>query len=198
MKSPAQPARPSSPFRFALALAAALAPLAACDAGAPLRSAADRPIGRWEAHAVDVFDDDIEAAALQLELDAPASARSDAFLRERAQTADFVGRVRVQTVTVDKIGDDVSYHLVVKAIGAPLAASRIADIDFELNIKPTGRAYPLVKLAEASLRGKTFIGFVQRYATADGDPEVHFHLAADKPDVAAAVKEAVALTELSY
>lgn len=188
--------RKTSASRLVLALALALVPASGCDAGWSARTAADRPLGRWEARASELFDDNIDPAALGLSLEG-ANPRADALLRERAQTADFVGRVRVQTVTVDKVGDDTSYHLVIQAVGAPLATSRIADVDFELNIKPASRAYPIAKAFDSRLRGQTFVGFVQRYASVDGEPEVHFHLAPDTPEIAAAVKEAVALAELS-
>ncbi len=182
--------------RCVLAVLLAVAPAVGCDAGWSARTPADRPLVRWEARAVDLFDDDIDPAALGLSLDA-SSARSDPLLRERAQTADFVGRVRVQTVTVDKIGDDVSFHLVIQAQLPALATPRVRDTSFELNIKPQARGYALAKAFDSRLRGLTFVAFVQRYASTDGEPELHFHLSADTPELAAAVKEAVMIAELS-
>lgn len=170
--------------------------LAGCTPLGAARTAADRPLAPWEARGQELFDDNIDASALGLSMDG-ASPRSDPFLRERAQTADVVGRVRVQTVTVDKIGEDLSFHLVIQALPPLLATPRLPDTSFELNIKPQSRGYALAKAFDSRLRGLTFVGFVQRFAGPDGDPEVHFHLSPDTAEVAAAVKEAVALAELS-
>ena len=198
MKSPSLPVSVRRlPPRFVLALLLALVPTLGCDAGWNARTAADRPLGLRDAHAVELFDDDIDPASVGASLDT-ASPRSDVHLRERAQTADFVGRARVTTVNVEKIGDDVSYHLVIQAVGAPLATSRTADIDFELTIRPSTRAYPLAKTVDSRLRGMSFVAFIRRYSTAEGEAELHFHLSPDTPEMAAAVKEAVALAELSH
>lgn len=186
----------ASALVFALGVAVVTASTLGCEPGASARSAADRPLGGWEGHAVDVFDDNIDAAALGLSLDSNG-AGGDALLRERAQMSDFVGSVRVQTVTVDKVSDAVSFHLVIRATAPPLAAPRVADTSFELRIRPNSPAYGLAKSFDSRLRGLAFIAFVRRYASADGEPEVHFHLSGDSPEVAAAVKEAVVLSELS-
>lgn len=198
--------RPGAAFRFVsvrvsalvfgLGVAVAAVSTLGCELGGSARSAADRPLGRWEGHEVEVFDDNIDAAALGLSLDG-TGARGDPLLRERAQMSDFVGRVRVQTVTVDKVSDSVSFHLVIQATAPPLATPRVADTSFELRIRPSSAAYGLAKSFDSRLRGLAFIAFVRRYASADGEPELHFHLSGDSPEVAAAVKEAVALSELS-
>lgn len=150
----------------------------------------------WQGTAADLFDDNIDPAAVGLSMEGP-SPRSDRFLRARAQTADVVARVRVNTVTVDSVGDDTTYHLGVQ-VGVPtLTKPRIEDRSFELVIRPGGRSYGVAKAFDARLRGMTFVGFIGRFATADGEPEIHWHLSADTAEVAAAVKEAVALGEVS-
>jgi hypothetical protein len=126
-----------------------------------------------------------------------ASARTDAFLRERAQTAELVSRVRVQTVTVDSIGDQNTYHLIVEAAVPPLVETKYPERQLELIIRPTSPAYGIAKAFDARLRGATFIGFFQRFASSDGEVELHWHLSPDTAEVVTAVKEAVALRELS-
>jgi hypothetical protein len=150
----------------------------------------------WEARAKDVFDDNIDPAAVGLTMDA-SSSRTDPFLRERAQTAELVARFRVSTVTVDTFGSDVSYHLGLQVIPPPFIEPKLSESSFELYIRPTGRAYAIVKAFDARLRGSSFIGFIHRFAGEGGEPEIHWHLSPDSAEVAAAVKEALALAELS-
>jgi hypothetical protein len=151
---------------------------------------------RWEGHMRELFDDNIDPAAVGLSMEGP-SPRSDPFLRERAQTSEVAARVRVQTVTVDSVGDQVSYHLGLQ-VGVPtLTEAKIPDRNFELSIRPTSGAFGIAKAFDARLRGATFIGFIQRFASEGGETEIHWHLSADTAEVAAAVKEAVALRELS-
>jgi hypothetical protein len=144
----------------------------------------------------EVFDDGIDPAAVGLSMEGP-SPKADPFLRERAQTADIVARVKVTTVTVDSIGEETMYHLVVLVGVPPLATPRIPDPTFELLIRPSSRAFGIARAFDARLQGLTFVGFIQRFAGADGEPELHWHLSADTEEVVAAVRDAVALAELS-
>jgi hypothetical protein len=151
---------------------------------------------RWEGHAQELFDDNIDPAAVGLAMEGP-SPRADPFLRERAQTAAVTARVRVQTVTVDSIGDQKTYHLGLQVGFPTLAIAKVPDKSFEVSIKPTSKAFGIAKAFDARLRGSTFIGFIGQFQGEDGEVEVHFHLAPDTADVASAVKEAVALQELN-
>lgn len=180
-----------------VALGALTAPLVGCgpaqDATTP---ASIDGLPRWEGRAREVFDDGIDAAAVGLSMDGPAP-RSDPFLRERAQTAEVVSEVRVTTVTVDSIGDERTYHLGVRVAPTPLATPKIPDQAFELLIRPQSRAFGIARAFDARLQGVTFVGFIRRFAGQDGEPEVHWHLSPDTPEVVAAVKDVVALAELS-
>jgi hypothetical protein len=150
----------------------------------------------WAGRPTQVFDDNIDPQALGLTMEG-TSPRADPFLRERAQTAEVVARVRVQTVTSESVGDNITYHLGVQ-VGVPtLAKPKIPDLEFELLIKPASPSFSIAKQFDAGLRNKTFIGFFRRFANADGELVVHFHLAPDTAEVAAAVKEAVALGEFA-
>lgn len=187
-----------------VALAAALSLLAVggatgCDPAEPARTGspgAGNGLPRWEARPRQIFDDNIDPAAVGLSMDGP-SPRSDAFLRERAQTADVVARVRVNTVTVDSVGDQSTYHLGIQ-VGIPtLTTAKVPDRAFELSIKPSSGAFGIAKAFDARLRGQTFIGFVKRFGGEDGELEIHWHLSPDTAEVVAAIKEAVALREIS-
>src|SRR4051794_40119911 len=71
-----------------------------------------RPLPAWAGHATELFDDTIEPRAVGLELDRGGPApRTDALLRERAQTGDAVVRVRVDTVTAQDDGVTARYDL---------------------------------------------------------------------------------------
>lgn len=183
-------------LQAAITLAATVAlGTAGCEPAVASRTPASG-LPHWEAQARQVFDDNIDPAAVGLSMDGP-SPRSDAFLRQRAQTADVVARVRVQTVTVDSVGDQKTYHLGIQ-VGVPtLAEAKVADRMFELSIKPTSGAYGIARAFDARLRGQTFVGFIKRYSSEEGDVEVHWHLSPDTAEVVAAVKEAVALREIS-
>jgi hypothetical protein len=181
----------------ALGLAGGLAGgTAGCGPDEPAKSASTAGLPRWEGHALQVFDDNIEPAAVGLSLDGPGP-RGDAHLRERAQTADVVARVKVMTVTVDSAGEQQTYHLGVR-VGIPtLAEAKVSDLNFELSIKHGSGAYGIARSFDARLRERTFVGFIKRYGTDDGETVVHWHLAPDTAEVVAAVKEAVALRELA-
>jgi hypothetical protein len=192
--------RPAGPavLRLALVLVALAGLTQACSAeqGAAATAADQAGLPAWDERQREVFGDNIDPASVGLTLEGP-SPRSDVFLRERAQTADVVARVRVSTVTIDSIGDESSYHLGIQVGYPPLTTPRVSDRAFELNIRPTSRGFAIAKAFDARLRGMTFIAFIRRYAGEAGEPELHWHLSPDTAEVAAAVKEAVALGELS-
>lgn len=195
--APRMPKTSRSLQHAAVALAAALAlGGAGCEPARPGNTAVASNLPRWEARARQIFDDNIDPAAVGLSMDGP-SPRADAFLRERAQTADVVARVRVQTVTVDSVGDQKTYHLGIQ-VGVPtLAEAKVPDRTFELSIKPSSGAFGIARAFDARLRGQTFVGFIKRFSSEDGEVEVHWHLSPDTAEVVAAIKEAVALRELS-
>ena len=198
--APASWASLAGPLRFtaaALTTGALLVLLPGCGEATPeAKAPAGANLPRWEGHARELFDDNIDPAAVGLSMEGP-SPRSDPFLRERSQTAAVTARVRVQTVTVDSNGEQKTYHLGIEVGVPPLVASKVSDKSFELSIRPTSLAFGIAKAFDARLRGSTFIGFIGRFQGEDGEIEVHFHLAPDTAEVASAVKEAVALQELN-
>lgn len=150
----------------------------------------------WSERDQYLFDDNIEPAAVGYALDVP-SPKNDRFLRERALTADLVAKLRVQTVTADSIGDDTTYHLGVRVVLPTLAPSpKIKDETLELVIRSQSPAFGIARALDQRLQGTTFIGFVHRFASADGtEVDLHWHLAPDSAEVLEAVKEAVALAD---
>lgn len=171
-----------------------------CSCGDPApdtRTPSALGLSPWDEHARSVFDDNIDPAAVGYTMDAP-SARGDRFLRERSQTGELVARLRVQTVTVESIGDDSTYHLGVQ-VGTILGPRpKIEEHTLELIIRSTSPAFGIAKALDQRMQGVTFVGFVHRFASADGaEVELHWHMSPDTSEVADAVKEAVALAEAS-
>ncbi|EYF03960.1 Hypothetical protein CAP_5061 [Chondromyces apiculatus DSM 436] len=190
--------RAPAPLVAALAVALLVGGSAACGASEPPPRAAgsERALAPYDAWARQVFDDNIEPAAVGLTLE-NSSPRGDRLLRERALKADVVARVRINTVTVDSVGDQSIYHLGIQIGYPPLATPKVDDRAFELLIRPTSLAYGIAKAFDSRLRGLTFIGFIRHFVEETGEPGIHWHLSPDTAEVAAIVREAVALGELS-
>jgi hypothetical protein len=76
----------------------------------------------------------------------------------------------------------------------PLVPSRLPDRSFELVVRSGSPAFGIVSNLDAELRGRTFIGFVRRFA-GEYEPEIHWHLTADAAEVALAISDTSALDE---
>lgn len=150
----------------------------------------------WDGPAAELFDDGIDASAVGLGVDG-LSPKADPLLKQRARGADLVARVKVTTVTIDTVGVDSTYHLGIVAGYPPLSAPRIPEQTFELHIRPKSRAFGIARAFGVRLQGVIFVGFLRKFRGADGNEELHWHLSADTPEVIGAVREAVALAELS-
>ena len=158
-------------------------------------NAPTRPLPGWSGHAVEVFDDSIEAAAVGLDLDRGYNARGDTMLRERAQLSDAVRRVRVTTVTAKSDGPDSLYTLGLNTL-EELAGKHPPPAQFNVVVSKSSEAHGIMKSFESRLVGQTFVAFVREFVRPDGDRELHFHLAPDSKDVKLAVGDAVLLGEL--
>lgn len=147
----------------------------------------------WNGRAAVLFDDSIapEAAGVAGVVTVP---RLDPVLRERAQSAEVVQRVRVSTVTIDRIGDVPTYHFVLAPLAAPVVGRTSAE-RIELSVDTTSPSFNIVRALETGLVGRSFIGFFRRFAGAD-EPQVHWRLDADTDATLAAVREATALQEV--
>src|SRR5580658_9425561 len=134
----------------------------ACAPAEPAKGQPAAAFPPWEGHSREVFDDNIDPAAVGLSLDGP-SPRADSHLRERAQTADVVARVRVQTVTVGSSGEVQTYHLGIQVVAPPLTEPRVPDRSFELSIKSASGAFRIARSFDDRLRGLGLVGFVKRF-----------------------------------
>ncbi len=182
-------------FQGILAITAAGASgCAGADTGEP-QSARSLGLPNWAGQDKELFDDQIDPAALGM-VASSNSTRRDEALWARAQSAEIVGRVRVQTVTVDTKAGEQKYHLGLQFANELLGPTKLEERVFEVTIEPRDPAYGIAKALDTGLHGRTFVGFLKRFAGADDQVEVHFFLAPDSAEVGKAVQEAVAIKEV--
>jgi hypothetical protein len=149
----------------------------------------------WEKEMRDLFDDQINPAAVGLATEGTAP-EADPLLRLRAQSAEVVARMKVSTITRGTAGAHTGYVLNLD-VGRPLLMpGKLEDDSFELTVGPESPAFGMVQSIEHKLRDMTFIGFVKRFAGEDG-PQIHWHLTADSKPVGEAIHEVKVLEELA-
>jgi hypothetical protein len=181
--------------RAALMISLACAVLAACGGNGTEANGPSGSFPRWEGELRTLFDDEIDSTAVGLAMDGRSPA-ADPLLGLRAQSAEIAARVRVQTVTRDTAGARTSYTLTLQIGMPPLMPLKLQRETIDLSITPATGAFGIVQSLEASMRGRTFIGFARRFAGAEG-PELHWHLAADDAEVAKIVQELAVMEELA-
>jgi hypothetical protein len=179
---------------FGLAGVATLLGTAGCSSSRD-PNAPSRPLPSYAGHTVDLFDDTIEPASVGLDFDRSYLPRSDATLRERAQTSDAVLRVRISTVTAKIDGPDSVYQLGLHTV-EKLTGENPPPADFAVQIGKMSESHGIMKNFESRLVGYPFIAFVREFVRPDGDREFHFHLSPDTKEVKTAVSDALALGEL--
>jgi hypothetical protein len=166
-----------------------MAAMAAVGCGGPPANGPQRPLPTYAGHAAELFDDAIEAKALGLDLETAQNPRNDARLRERAEVGDAVLRVRVSTVSAKEEDVGSRYLLGFETLDK-LGGAFPPSPQFTLIVDKSGSSLGIVKAFGARLVGKSFIAFVRLFVRADGDTELHFHLAPDSKEEIAAVRDA--------
>jgi hypothetical protein len=175
--------------RLSLSLLLALA------CGGPDPSTPARPLPTYEGHQVELFDDAIDARAVGLNLDDTRTPQSDAIVRERAQVGDAVVRAKVETVTSKRDGDNVEYQLGLQLI-EKLTGEHPPPDAFVIRLDKTSPSAGIVRSLDSRLGGKAFIVFLREFKGTDNEPRFYAHFAPDTKDIVAAVKDAMALSEL--
>jgi hypothetical protein len=156
-----------------------------------------RGLPSYAGHAVELFDDGIEARAVGYELDRTTPPMNDSLVRERAQVGDVVVRARVMTVTSKDEDRGRSWQVGFRTIET-LAGSGQLEADFTVQVVPGGPAAGIMRAFEGRLIGKTFIAFVREFAHAGApdDSDLHFHLAPDAKDEREAVHAAITMDKV--
>jgi hypothetical protein len=146
----------------------------------------------------ELFDDTIDPAAVGLDMDNSYHPRSDAALRERAQVADAILRVKITTVT-NKIEEGLNggYELGLKQVewigGEHPPGTDVFNIRMRKSTQTTG----IMKNMEGRMVGTEFIVFLRQFSGADpSDREFHAHFSPPTKDVKDAVGDAIVLREL--
>ncbi len=165
--------------------------LLAC--GGPDANSPGRALPPYTGHTTELFDDVIEPRAVGMNLEETVQPRTDPTLRERTQTGDGVVKVRVETVTGSGDGETVKYELTLRVL-ASLAGQHPPQDTLTVFVDKSSPSIGILKSFDTRLGGKTFVAFVREFQNGE-DRRFHFHFAPDTKDVAAAVKEAVDLSE---
>ncbi|NOU33912.1 MAG: hypothetical protein HOO96_38965 [Polyangiaceae bacterium] len=159
-------------------------------------AAANRPLPAYAGKITTLFDDTIEPSAVGMDLDKSYDPATDPQFRERTRDADAVLRVRILTVTARTSEAHSVYQLSMSAVGDEMVGKYPPKSPFNVRIDEKSVSIGLVKNLESGLVGKTFVIFVKEFVLADGDKELHFHLAPDSKAVIHAVSDSLALDEV--
>lgn len=155
-----------------------------------------RELPAYTGHAVELFDDAIEARAVGYELEHGAPPpMNDNLFRERAQVGDAVVRARVTTITSKEEDRGRSWQIGLRTI-EKLGGSGPLDPDFTVQVQSNGPAAGIMRAMGPQMIGMSFVAFVREFARPNappGDSDLHFHLVQDNRATAAAVHSAFAV-----
>ena len=151
------------------------------------------PLPAWHGALAQEFDDAIEAEALE----ADQVRDHDAWVGPRTQAADHVLRVVVVSTTTQGVGHHQGYRLTLRVIGAPLSGSAPPSNTIELSIPPDSPVFPLARMHDIRLTGKTFLGFFKTFGAGDTQ-DLHWHLNAETAETLQAVARASTLAEVGF
>ncbi|MFO0661712.1 MAG: hypothetical protein U0165_18045 [Polyangiaceae bacterium] len=157
-------------------------------------SAEVRSLPEYKDQDATLFDDSVEPYAIGLSLDRPSS-RGNSVFRSRAQNARSIMRMRIDTVTT---GGGINRSVIrvgMKRVGKPLLGKDESE-GFEVEVATGSNAFALFKQAGDRIQGRTVVCMWKLFRVND-EPTLHFYLAPDDDETLAAVRDAVALQELT-
>jgi hypothetical protein len=131
-----------------------------------------------------LFDDSFSPEVLGIGTGRPDG---DPDLPGRVERADSVLLVRIATVTSDTDGTALGYHLVLQPVAPPLAGAPTPE-PITIAVAPTSASYGFVKTADMALVGGRYVLFWRRFGE-DGSVVVHWHAAADTPEMRRSVAQ---------
>jgi hypothetical protein len=150
------------------------------------------------------FDDSIERETLTI--GEPATPDGDLWFGPRAQSADYVARVRVITTTTEGVGLAQGYRLTLAVIGQPFGGARPPSDTIELVIRPDSPFFPTVRRQDVKMTGRIFLGFFKQFDAptaarpfdATSSARMHWYLTGEAPQVMQATQRARVLAEVGY
>jgi hypothetical protein len=179
----------------ALGLVAAAA-LSGCSQGVaqqPRSVVTQAQLAPWSGRDSVLFDDRIDR--LSLDTGNPTAPASDEFLRQRAQAADNILRVKVLSLTTDQVAQSSVHHLLVAPEGEAVAGRAAGQSTYDLTVGSGNPFFAVLGRMGTKLVGRSFIAYIKHFSGTEG-PEVHWFMSAESPEVVAAIREAHLLMEV--
>lgn len=155
---------------------------------------AEPPAPAWTGSLLTEFDDTIDHQVLTS--GSATRPDGDRWFAPRAQSADVVARVRVISTTTQGVGPVQGYRLTLRVVGKPLAGSVREGDTIEVAIPHDSNVFPAARMHDIALTGRTFTGFFKNFAAPAA--QVHWYLAGDTQEVAAAAQRARTLSDVGY
>jgi len=170
-------------------IVALLAIFACIGCGAAIGDTPDgaKPRASYSGRLAELFDDQIVAAAVGVDLERNYTAKSDKRLKERVETAEGILRVRVTTVTAKVTDTGTSYLLGLKTLETMRGA--FPRSTFTVIVPSRGDSASILRSFDTRLVGKTFVAFVREFVRPDGDTEIHFHCLPDTQDTKYSIED---------
>jgi hypothetical protein len=153
------------------------------------------PLPVWSGSLAQQFDDSIERETLSI--GEPATPEGDLWFGPRAQSADYVARVKVITTTTEGVGPAQGYRLTLRVIGQPFGGPRPPSDTVELVIRPDSPFFPTARQQDVKMTGKVFLGFFKEFEGAT-PAKMHWYLTGEAPQVLEATHRARVLAEVGY
>lgn len=186
------------------ALVAVAIALPGCGGGAGARPGPGGPreagqtMPAYAGHQAELFDDEIEPAAIGYDLDrSTLPPMSSLLLRERTQVGDAVVRARLTTITSKAEERGRSWQLSFRTLET-LTEAGLPVADFTVQVPSTGSSVGMLRAFEGRLVGGTFIVFVRQFTRpgSAGESDLHFHVGHDAKADIAAVRAALTVNQV--
>lgn len=166
--------------------------LPACTPAAPEAAPADFP--PYSSIEASLFDDTIASEVFDFPGREVSSSSAATMLSARVQEAEFVGEVRVSTVTRDGIGESVRYALTLTPASPPLKGTISGPV--EVVVGPTNPSFSVVRGEDTNLVNRRMYLLMKRFDDR-GEIRVHFRAEPSTPAMLERLRRALTLHELA-
>lgn len=153
-----------------------------------------RSLPEYKGREVERFDDSVEPYAVGLSID-KINLKRDQRFRERATVATGIARMKITTVTLAEGAARTGVLVSLERVGNKLGGTD-ESASLDLTIAETAPGYLVFKQLGTKGSGRTVIVLWKKFRVGD-EAVVHFYIAPDDQDTLDAVRDSVALQELS-